>query len=39
MRDLMFAAPKAAYMKGEREIVVTREMILGARPNGGARAV
>lgn len=39
MRDLMFAAPKAAFMKGEREIVVTREMILGARPNGPARAV
>ncbi len=39
MRDLMFTAPKAAYMKGEREILVTREMILGSRPDGPARAV
>jgi ATP-dependent Clp protease ATP-binding subunit ClpX len=39
MRDVMFAAPKAAYMNGSREIVVTREMILGAHPNGPARAV
>ncbi len=39
MRDVMFAAPKAAYMNGSREIVVTREMILDAHPNGPARAV
>ena len=39
MRDVMFAAPKAAYMNGEREIVVTREMILSSGPNGPARAV
>lgn len=39
MRDLMFAAPKAALMNGEREIVVTREMILGASPDGPARAI
>ena len=39
MRDLMFAAPKAAFMNGEREIVVTREMILGASPDGQARAI
>ena len=39
MRDLMFSAPKAAFMKGEREIVVTREMILGAGPKGTAEAV
>ena len=39
MRDVMFAAPKAAFMDGNREIVVTREMILGAHPNGPARAV
>lgn len=39
MRDLMFAAPKAAFMNGEREIVVTREMILGASPDGPARAI
>lgn len=39
MRDLMFTAPKAAFMKGEREILVTREMILGSRPDGPARAV
>ena len=39
MRDVMFAAPKEAYMKGEREIVVTREMILSSGPNGPARAV
>ena len=39
MRDLMFAAPKAALMNGEREIVVTREMILGASPAGPARAI
>ena len=39
MRDVMFAAPKAAYMNGSREIVVTREMVLGAHPGGPARAV
>ena len=39
MRDLMFAAPKAAFMNGEREIVVTREMILGASSDGPARAI
>ena len=39
MRDLMFAAPKAAFVNGEREIVVTREMILGASQDGPARAI
>ena len=39
MRDVMFSAPKAAYMRGERTIVVTRDMILGTRPDGPARAV
>ena len=39
MRDVMFAAPKAAFMNGEREIVVTREMILGASQAGPARAI
>lgn len=32
-------SPKAAFMNDNREIVVTREMILGAHPNGHARAV
>ena len=39
MRDVMLAAPKAAFMNGEREIVVTREMILGASQAGPARAI
>ena len=39
MRDVMFAAPKAAFMNGSREIVVTREMILDAHQGGPARAV
>ena len=39
MRDVMFAAPKAAFMNGHREIVVTREMILDAHPGGPAQAV
>lgn len=39
MRDLMFTAPKAAFQKGEREIVVTREMILGNPSGGPARAI
>ena len=39
MRDLMFSAPKAAFQKGERQIVVTREMILGNSPGGSVRAV
>ena len=39
MRDVMFAAPKAAFMNGNREIVVTREMILDAHPGGPAQAV
>lgn len=39
MRDIMFAAPKAAYMNGNREIVVTREMILGPGLKGATKAV
>ena len=39
MRDVMFSAPKTASLKGERQIVVTREMILGTRSDGSARAV
>ena len=39
MRDVMFAAPKAAFMNGNRQIVVTREMIVDAHPGGPARAV
>ena len=38
MRDIMFSAPKAAFMNGKREIVVTREMILGADRNASAKA-
>ncbi len=39
MRDVMFTAPKAAFMKGQTEIVVTRDMILGAGRKGPAEAV
>ena len=39
MRDVMFTAPKAAFMKGQTEIVVNRDMILGAGRKGPAEAV
>ena len=38
MRDIMFSAPRAAFMNGKREIVVTREMILGAGRDASAKA-
>lgn len=39
LRDLMFSAPKAAFHDGERQIVVTRDMILGGPAGGAVRAV
>jgi len=39
MRDVMFSAPRAAFMRGKREVVVTREMILGTGSDGTAEAV